>query len=122
MMSATALSTYKAVARRAMPDTATILRLPSPPTRTAGGYQQNYSAVGTTPCRLTTSLTTVPSEQAAAGQLASITHWMLMVPADTDIHSGDRIEFGTALFEVLGGFQQSSWNISDTWSLAEISR
>ena len=44
----------------------------------------------------------------------------LTVPAGADIRRSDRIEVQGTLFEVLGGFQSSTLNVSDTYSLAEI--
>lgn len=117
------LGPAKAAALAAMPDTAIIRRATT--ARSAGGYSQSanpWPAVGTTRCRLTTSLTTVPSEKTGAGQQVSITHWMLTVPAGTDIQRSDRIEAQGITFEVLGGFQASTLNITDTYSLAEIQR
>ena len=114
------LGPARAAVLAAMPDVATIYRATT--TRTAGGYAQSdpWPVAGTTRCRLTTSLTTVPSEQPGASQLVSITHWMLTVPAGADIRRSDRIEVQGTLFEVLGGFQSSTLNVSDTYSLAEI--
>lgn len=100
------------------PDTAHILR--STPTSTAGGWAQDFVEIGTCPCRLTTSPQTVPSEVVAAGQLASITHWLLNVPPDTDIIARDRVTVQGVTFEVLGGYQAASWNIADTYVLAEV--
>lgn len=117
------LGPMKAAALAAMPDVADILRAAT--TRTAGGYSQSpdpWPTVATTRCRLTTSLTTVPSEQPGATQLVSITHWMLTVPSGTDIRPSDRIQVQGATFEVLGGFQSGTLNITDTYSLAEIQR
>lgn len=102
------------------PDTATILR--SKPTSGPGGPTETYVTVGTTPCRLTTSPTTTPSEMLAAGQLASITHWLLNVPPSTDIQPRDRVTVQGVTFEVLGGYAAASWNISDSYILAEVQR
>jgi hypothetical protein len=102
------------------PDVATILRSTS--AASSGGYSQNYATIASVPCRLTTSIYTVPGEQLGAGQLVSVTRWLLNVPPNTDIRPSDRIMVQGETFEVLGGFGAASWNIADTYSLAEIKR
>lgn len=100
------------------PDTAHILR--DTPTSGPGGWTSTYVEIATAPCRLTTSPQTVPSEMVAAGELASVTHWLLNVPPDTDIIARDRIIVQGVTFEVLGGYQAASWNIADSYVLAEV--
>lgn len=112
---------------KAMPDTATILRLPSPTVRTAtGGYSTVRTAHHTTPCRLTASVLSGGGEQEAAGQLAGIMAYALTVPAGTDIRPSDQIQVpdanGVRTFEVAAGKTVASWNMSDSWTLTEIQR
>lgn len=120
MISDAELEILKADSIPAWPDKATILRNTS--VNGAGGSSSDYLPVGTTICRLTTSLTTTPSEVEIAAELASVTHWMLNVPADTDIKPSDRVQVQGITFEVVGGYKAASWNISDTHILAEVQR
>lgn len=127
MLSGYELSTLKAEGLRAMPDTATVLRRPSPPVRTAsGGSSGTHLAHHTTPCRLTASVLSGGNEQEAAGQLAGIMAYTLTVPAGTDITPADRIQVpdgaGVRVFEVAAGKTVASWNMSDSWTLTEIQR
>jgi hypothetical protein len=114
------LAQLKVDSRKAMPDTATIMR----PTYTngPGGQTPTFATIGTTPCRLTASVLSGGSEQMAAGQLASTVAYMLTVPADTDIQARDQIKVGTSTFEVNAGKRNASWNITDSYTLTEIRR
>lgn len=127
MISDAELSSLKAEGLRAMPDTATILRLPDPPVRTAtGGYSTTRTAHHTTPCRLSASVLSGGNEQEAAGQLAGIMAYTLTVPAGTDITPADQIQVpdanGVRIFEVAAGKTVASWNMSDSWTLTEVQR
>jgi hypothetical protein len=120
MMSATGLATWKAVALRAMPDTATILR---PTTAsTPGGFSQNFVPVGTTPCRLYASVLASGGEQISAAELASTMVYTMTMPPGTDVQPRDRVQVQGTTFEVIAIKGASSWNISDSATLKEIRR
>lgn len=102
----------------AMPDTATILR--NTPSSTPGGWSQSFVVVGTSPCRLVGI--TAPTEQLAAAEIASVTHWRLEVPAGTNIKPSDRVQVTGSTYEVLGAFGSKTFGVTDTFYLAEILR
>lgn len=124
MISDAELASLKSEGLRAMPDTATILRMTT--VATAGGYTQTYASIGTTPCRLSASVLSGGDEQEAAAQLAGIMAYNLAVPAGTDITPADRIQVsdgaGMRTFEVKAGKTVASWNMSDSWTMVEIQR
>jgi hypothetical protein len=123
---------------KAMPDIAAVLR----PTATSsyGGYASNYAQVGTrvvtaevqaalpglqpgtTPGRLSASVLSGGNEQPGAGSRLSLMGYTLTVPPGTDIKPSDRIEAGGLTFEVISGKKAASWNLSDAWTLTEITR
>lgn len=105
----------------AMPDTASVYR--ATPTSTAGGWSQwpsNPPVHHTTKCRLVSLPAAI--EENAAAELASITHWKLVVPANTDITARDRVGVSGHMFEVAGGMAADSFNVIDIYYLTEILR
>jgi hypothetical protein len=101
------------------PQTATVLR--DSPSSRPGGWASTYITIGTTPCRLTANPSATPTEVEAAGEMASITHWMLNVPPGTDIQPRDRIVVGAVTYEVIGSYP-GFWKVLDSHILAEVQR
>lgn len=118
MISDAELADLKGDNLTAMPDTATILR--NTPVSGPGGFTGDYTAVGTTPCRLTASVLSGGNEFTAAGELVSTVAYTLTMPAGTDVQPRDRILCQGTTFEVIAVKAAASWNLSDSCSMVEV--
>lgn len=112
---------------KAMPDTATVLRLPDPPVRTpTGGYSTTRTAHHTTPCRLSASVLGAGDEQEGAGQEVGLMTYTLTMPPGTDLEPADQVgvtdatDGSSSLFEVRSVKRAASWNMSDAATLTEV--
>jgi hypothetical protein len=103
-----------------MPATAIILR-DSPTSDGQGGWVSNYVAVNTVACRLR-SLGDSAEEIEVAGELAGLTRWVLSVPSGTDIRARDRVQVGTATYEVVDPLSLATWGAERRVILAQIQR
>ncbi len=99
----------------AMPDTCTVLR--NTPVSGSGGSHASWAPVATTKCRL--SPIGSPSESPLNAEIAAQFIWKLVTPYGTDIRPRDRVQFGTRIFEVIGGGTKS-WEIAQGFIVVEI--
>jgi hypothetical protein len=119
---ATKLSQYQQIDQTGfMPATCNILR-DTPTSDGQGGWTSNYVAVTTgLACRLR-SLGDDAQEIEVAGELAGLTRWVLSIPAGTDIRARDRVQVGTATYEVVDPLSLATWGAERRVILAQIQR
>lgn len=94
----------------AMPDTAEVLRKVST-SDSAGGQTDVWTTIATVPCRIATLTRRLPGEQLIAERLTSVELWLIVLPPNTDVLPEDRLQVGTALYEVKGLTSAGSWQI-----------
>lgn len=117
---ATKLSQYQQVDQVGfMPATVTILR-DTPVSDGQGGWTSTYAAFATVAGRLR-SLGDA-DEVEVAGELAGLTRWLLAIPAGTDIRIRDRVQIGTATYEVVDPLSLATWGTERRVILAQIQR
>jgi hypothetical protein len=123
--------------RRAMPDTAVILR-PAAATPVPGGYDQTFQQVttqvvtpaiqamfpdiapGTTPCRIKASILAGGNEVNGPGEEVATMAYTMTMPPGTDVRKQDRVQAQGKTFEVNAIKGAASWNLSDSATLTEI--
>ncbi len=106
MLTASELSAMRSTLDASLPDTATVQRK-TLTSDGAGGYTESWSTVATVACRVSPSGHS-PEERVIAERLASMSIWMLTLPALTDVWPADRIVVGSRIFEVVAAMVRST--------------
>jgi hypothetical protein len=104
-----------------MPATVTILRDTNLASDGQGGWQSNYVSVGTVAGRLR-ALGGDAQEVEVAGELAGLTRGVLAIPSGTDIRVRDRVQIGTATYEVIDPLSLATWGAERRVILVQIQR
>jgi len=115
MLSASDLSKMRDTTSASLPETATILR------RTAtvdsiGSHTEQFVASGTCATRIV-PVDVLPKE-IAARIVSDATH-VIIVPSDTSISPGDRLQVNSRMFRVVGGTAIGTWDIVRRLSCVE---
>ena len=107
MISTAALTLHRAIADKALPDTATLSR----PTRTPdgmGGWTDAYSPVGTYACRVGRYPIT-PREAEVGAEIQTVAYYTITFSATSGpaVQQHDRIAVGSRTFEVVSAAEVS---------------
>lgn len=111
MLTAAELTSMRATAATALPETGTVQRA----TRTAdgmGGFSEVRATVATVACRVA-PMGNQPQEETIAARLQGLVLWRVIVPRGTDVRNDDQIAVswaapaGTRTFEVVGTLKHS---------------
>lgn len=97
------LTDMRAELAQTWPDTALVKRRSPSTSDGRGGVTGSFATVATVGCRL------IPKGGAGAGvregteaaKLTAVTEWTVLLPFDTGVRPGDRLEIATLIYEVL---------------------
>jgi hypothetical protein len=108
MLTANDLALMRAAQQAALPDTCSIQRATSSHNVIGEGVP-SWAAVGVAiPCRLAPQLRR-RDLQAVGEQQRTVGDWVVTLPYDTDVRSGDRIIIGGDVYDVIDTQRAESW-------------
>jgi len=109
MMPPGELASIRRAADRMLPDTCVIQRVTRTPDG-AGGSTETWATVATMACRV--SPAGQGDEHLFGGRLASVSGYVVTLPAETDVAAVDRIAWGGRTLEVAGVVGPRSYEVS----------